>query len=78
MPVELLLTFDDGTTSQAKLPVEIWVLGNRYLYLDHSGKTVVRATVNPDGTFPDALTANDTWPATDTTQARTSSANESR
>jgi len=38
----------------------------------------VEATVNPDGTFPDALTANDAWPAADTTKARTSSANEGR
>jgi len=78
MPVELLLTFDDGTTSQTTLPVEIWYLGDQYVYQDHSGKTVVRATVNPDGTFPDALTANDAWPAADTTEARTTSANEGR
>jgi hypothetical protein len=58
--------------------VEIWYLGDRYVYQDHSGKTVVGATVNPDGTFPDALTANDAWPAADTTGARTSSANEGR
>ena len=78
MPVELLLTFEDGTTSQTKLPVEIWYLGDRYVYQDHSGKTVVRATVNPDGTFPDALTTNDAWPAADSTEARTSNANEGR
>jgi hypothetical protein len=78
MPVELLLTFEDGTTTQTTLPVEIWYLGDRYVYQDHSGKTVVGATVNPDGTFPDALTANDAWPAADTTGARTSSANEGR
>jgi aminopeptidase N len=78
MPVELLLTFEDGTTNQIRLPVEVWYLGSRYVYEDHSGKTVVRATVNPDGTFPDALTTNDAWPAVDTTQAPTSSANEGR
>jgi Peptidase family M1 domain len=78
MPVELLLTFEDGTTGQAKLPVEIWFLGDRYVYEDHSGKKVVKATVNPDGTFPDALTTNDAWPAADTSQARTSSANEGK
>jgi hypothetical protein len=78
MPVELLLTFEDGTTSQRTLPVEIWYLGDRYVYQDQSGKRVVRATVNPDGTFPDALTTNDAWPAADTTDARTSSANEGR
>ena len=77
MPVELLLTYDDETTGRIKLPVEIWYLGNRYIHEDHTGKTVVRATVNPDGTFPDALTRNDFWPA-DTTQTRTSSTNEGK
>ena len=31
MPVELELTFDDGTTQVVKLPVEIWYGGNRYV-----------------------------------------------
>ena len=31
MPVELELTFDDGSTQVVKLPVEIWYGGNRYV-----------------------------------------------
>ena len=69
MPVELELGFDDGTTELLKLPVEIWYGGNRYVYPVNPGKTIVSARVNPDGAFPDAVTANDAWkrPATTAT-----------
>ena len=69
MPVELELGFDDGTTDLVKLPVEIWYGGDRYVYQDRSGKALVNARVNPDGTFPDAIATNDAWIA-DTTQAK--------
>jgi aminopeptidase N len=69
MPVELELAFQDGTKELVKLPVEIWYGGNRYVYEVPSGKPVVSARVNPDGTFPDAVTTNDMWkrPATTAT-----------
>jgi len=61
MPVELELAFQDGSKELVKLPVEIWYGGNRYVYEVPSGKAVVSARVNPDGTFPDAITTNDMW-----------------
>jgi hypothetical protein len=69
MPVELELAFEDGTTEVAKLPVEIWYAGNRYVYKVTNGKSITSARVNPDGTIPDAMPANDLWkraPATAT------------
>lgn len=69
MPVELELTFEDGTTELTKLPVEIWYAGNRYVYKVTIGKSITSARVNPDGTLPDATPANDVWkraPATAT------------
>jgi hypothetical protein len=63
MPVELELTFDDGSTQVVKLPVEIWYGGNRYVYRFMPGKVIVRARVNPDGLFPDLLPGNDAWTA---------------
>lgn len=69
MPVELQLVFDDGTTALVKLPVEIWYLGDRYVHEDTSGKAIVGATVNPDGTFPDAIPTNDAWQRPDSGQA---------
>ena len=74
MPVELELGFDDGTIELVKLPVEIWYGGDRYVYEVPPAKAIVRAQVNPDGTLPDALSANDLWKRPD--QARTSATDE--
>jgi peptidase M1-like protein len=63
MPVELELTFADGSTQVVKLPVEIWYGGNRYVYRFMPGKAIVLARVNPDGQFPDLVPGNDAWTA---------------
>jgi Peptidase family M1 domain len=63
MPVELELTFADGSRETTKLPVEIWYGGNRYVYRVRPGKVIVGARVNPDGRFPDLQPANDGWTA---------------
>jgi hypothetical protein len=76
MPVELELGFEDGTTELVKLPVEIWYAGERYLYEKEPDKVIVRAQVNPDGTFPDAISTNDTWKRPN--QATTSATDERR
>lgn len=66
MPVELQLTFADGTTQLYKYPVEIWYKGDRYTATITTGKPVTAATVNPDGGFPDLVPQNNAWksPAT--------------
>jgi peptidase M1-like protein len=61
MPVELELAYEDGSSESIKLPVEIWYGGNRYVYEAKPGKAVASARVNPDGTLPDAVPANDSW-----------------
>lgn len=80
MPVELELGFDDGTTELVKLPVEIWYAGDRYVYENRSGKPLLSAQVNPDGTFPDAIPTNDAWrrqgPATRPEPAKTSASGD--
>ncbi|MEO8091070.1 MAG: M1 family metallopeptidase, partial [Gemmatimonadales bacterium] len=81
MPVELELGFDDGTNELVKLPVEIWYTGEHYMYEDRSGRSLVRARVNPDGTLPDAIPGNDTWERADPAAkapAKTSAADERR
>ena len=77
MPGELQMAYEDGTMDLVRLPVEIWYSGNRYVYEDHSGKTVVAATVNPDGTLLDAVPTNDAWKA-DGGPAKTSTTSERR
>ena len=60
-PVELQVTYSDGSTQLLKYPVEIWYKGDRYNETIQTDKTVVAATVNPDGTFPDVNAANNGW-----------------
>jgi aminopeptidase N len=63
MPVELQLTFADGTTQLYKYPVEIWYKGDRYTATITTSKAVTGVTVNPDGGFPDVVPQNNAWKA---------------
>jgi hypothetical protein len=62
MPVELQLTFDDGTTSTARLPVEMWNLGDTFTYRVPERKRVMRVEVDPRHVMPDIDRANNIWP----------------
>ncbi len=61
MPVELQLSFEDGTTQLLKLPVEIWYFGDRYRLRVPPDERLVAARVNPDGAFPDVDPSDDAW-----------------
>jgi peptidase M1-like protein len=63
MPVELQLTFTDGSTQLLKYPVEIWYKADRFVAEVQTTKQVAAATVNPDGQFPDINPANNGWKA---------------
>jgi Peptidase family M1 domain len=62
-PVELQVTFSDGTTQLLRYPVEIWYKGDKYTAVIPTDKTVVAATINPDGLFPDINAGNNGWKA---------------
>jgi hypothetical protein len=62
MPAELRLTFDDGTSSTVKLPVEMWNLGDRFTYHVPQRKRVARAEVDPRRVLPDIERTNNVWP----------------
>jgi len=66
MPVELQVTFGDGTTKLLEYPVEIWYAGDKYVAKITTDQTITAATVNPDGQFPDINPANDGWKAAPT------------
>ena len=53
LPVELELTFDDGTSERVRLPVEMWNLGPRFGYRVRSERRVVRVEVDPRQALPD-------------------------
>jgi Peptidase family M1 domain len=64
MPIELELTFSDGTTQVLHYPVEVWFGGDRYQAQIPVTKQVTQARVNPDGFGPDMVPADDVWKAT--------------
>lgn len=61
MPVELSLTFADGSSHTARLPVEMWNLGNHFDYRVPGRATVVAAEVDPRHVYPDIDRSNNTW-----------------
>jgi hypothetical protein len=62
MPAEVLLTFDDGTTSTVKLPVEMWNLGDRFAYRVMGTRPVRAVEIDPRHALPDIDRANNRWP----------------
>ncbi len=62
MPAELRLTFDDGTNTTVKLPIEMWNLGDRFTYRVPGRKRVTRAEVDPRRALPDINRSNNLWP----------------
>lgn len=64
MPVVLRLTFADGSTESARLPVEIWYRGNRYIYAREFPVEVNRVEIDPEQELPDVRRDNNVWSST--------------
>ena len=58
LPLEMELTYDDGTTERVRLPVEMWNLGPAFAYRVRGGKQVTGVVVDPRGVLPDTDRAN--------------------
>lgn len=61
MPINVRLTYEDGTTEFRKVPVEVWFNTNRYTLGWQSPKRVSRVEIDPDEGFPDVDRENNTW-----------------
>lgn len=73
-PVTVRLRFDDRTTQDVRLPVEIWARGDRYVASLPVERPVVGARLWPDQSVPDWNASNDVWgdaPAADAHPAST-------
>lgn len=62
MPVQLEVTFEDGTSELKMLPVEIWQRGDTWNYLLKTDKTVKSVVIDPNKLLPDVNLGNDSWP----------------
>jgi aminopeptidase N len=58
LPLELELTYGDGSTERIKLPVEMWNLGPRFAYRIREGKSVRKVVVDPRRALPDVDRSN--------------------
>ena len=62
MPVLLEITYEDGSSEQKMLPVEIWQRGDTWNYLLKTDKKVKGVVIDPDKLLPDVNLGNDSWP----------------
>jgi len=58
LPLEMDLTYADGTTERVRLPVEMWNLGPAFAYRVRGGKRVTAVIVDPRSALPDVDRAN--------------------
>ncbi len=61
MPLELGLTFADGTKRTVRLPVDAWNLGDRFVYRVPGKVPVTAAVVDPRSALPDTQRGNNAW-----------------
>ena len=62
MPVKMLATFTDGSTTNIDLPVEIWMKGNTWSTYYKTNKKIKSLVIDPDRILPDINSSNDAWP----------------
>ena len=62
MPAELAITFEDGTATTVKLPVEMWNLGDHFAYRVTGTKPVRSVEIDPRHALPDINRTNNRWP----------------
>jgi hypothetical protein len=58
LPLEMELTFEDGSTERIRLPVDMWNLGPRFAYRVREGKSVKKVVVDPRRALPDVDRSN--------------------
>ncbi|CAN5393407.1 M1 family metallopeptidase [soil metagenome] len=62
MPVVMRVTYNDDTTEEIRLPVEIWHRGNSWNHLLRTTKEIKSVELDPNKLLPDVNLANDAWP----------------
>jgi len=72
-PVTIRLKFDDKSTRDIRLPVEIWSHGDRYVAEVPVERSVIGARLWPNGSVPDWNEINDVWGDPPTRDAATAS-----
>ncbi|MDQ8153052.1 MAG: M1 family metallopeptidase [Gemmatimonadota bacterium] len=62
MPVEMDLTYTDGTTERVKLPADIWRTNEKvFTWGKFTSKEISQVVLDPDEAFADINRGNNTW-----------------
>lgn len=62
MPAELAITFEDGELAIVRLPVEMWNLGDRFVYRTPQKKRARTVVLDARNVMPDIDRSNNAWP----------------
>lgn len=69
LPVEMRITYGDGTTEQRRIPVEAFFTSDTFDVTVAAGRTVQRVQLDPRSILPDVDRANNRWSRSDTTSS---------
>jgi hypothetical protein len=61
MPVDMKISYANGSSDRVRLPVEIWLQGNRYVYVRPSPAQPIKVELDPDLDLPDVRRDNNVW-----------------
>lgn len=61
MPVLLRVTYEDGTTAEEEIPVDVWLSGREEAVAAFEGGEVARVEIDPEAHFPDVDRADNAW-----------------
>src|SRR5690606_37236693 len=64
MPLELEVTYDDGTVERMEMPIEVWKLNERsFVKGFFSDRAVTRVVVDPEEAYADVDRSDNVWEA---------------
>lgn len=61
MPASLRVTYDDGSTSNVRVPVATWMQHTQFDVPVAGNKRIKRAVIDPDGVLPDMDRTDNTF-----------------
>jgi hypothetical protein len=62
MPIQLGITYDDGTTALVKLPADVWRYNEKsFTYAFFSDKALQQVVADPNEVLADVNRDNNTW-----------------
>mgnify|MGYP006269127669 FL=1 len=69
LPVEMRITYGDGTTEQRRIPVEAFFTSDTFDVTVAAGRTVQQVQLDPRSILPDVDRANNRWSQSDATSS---------